>query len=142
MSERTLVIERVFEASPSQVFEAWTDTVQLREWYGPEGMACVVYENDVRPGGSYSLAMKSSDGDYRLSGTYEEVDPPNRLVMTWKWATSDEITRVTVEFQPQGEGTKLRLTHTGFSGADQASSHEQGWQSTLNDLGRYLQRVG
>ena len=136
--DKTLVIDRVFNAPPDRVFAAWTDTAQLAEWYGPEGMKAEIFANDLTVGGQYSLVMKSAEGEYHLSGEYEEIEPPRKLVFTWKWKTSDETTRVTIELRPQGDGTHLRLTHTGFPEAEQASSHNQGWSSSLNDLERYL----
>ena len=136
--DKTLVIDRVFTAPPDRVFAAWTDTAQLAEWYGPEGMKAEIFANDLTVGGQYSLVMKSAEGEYHLSGEYEEIEPPRKLVFTWKWKTSDETTRVTIELRPQGDGTHLRLTHTGFPEAEQTSSHNQGWSSSLNDLERYL----
>ena len=136
--DKTLVIDRVFNAPPDRVFAAWTDTAQLAEWYGPEGMKAEILANDLTVGGQYSLVMKSAEGEYHLSGEYEEIDPPRKLVFTWKWKTSDETTRVTIELRPEGDGTHLRLTHTGFAEAEQTSSHNQGWSSSLNDLERYL----
>lgn len=136
--DKTLVIDRVFNAPPDRVFAAWTDTAQLAEWYGPEGMKAEIFANDLTVGGQYSLVMKSAEGEYHLSGEYEEIDPPRKLVFTWKWKTSDETTRVTIELRPEGDGTHLRLTHTGFAEAEQTSSHNQGWSSSLNDLERYL----
>ena len=136
--DKTLVIDRVFTAPPDRVFAAWTDTAQLAEWYGPEGMKAEIFANDLTVGGQYSLVMKSAEGEYHLSGEYEEIEPPRKLVFTWKWKTSDETTRVTIELRPQGDGTHLRLTHTGFAEAEQTSSHNQGWSSSLNDLERYL----
>ena len=88
--------------------------------------------------GEYALVMRSSKGEYHLSGAYEEIDAPSRLVMTWKWKTSDLTTRVTIQLRPEGDGTHLRLSHIGFDEAEQASSHNQGWTSSLNDLERYL----
>ncbi len=136
--EKTLVIDRVLNASPERVFAAWTDTAQLAQWYGPEGMTCEVFENDVTPGGRYALVMRSAEGEYHLSGTYEKVDPPTTLAMTWKWKTSEEVTRVTIELRPEGNGTHMRVTHTGFAEDEQVSSHSDGWNSSLNELERYL----
>ena len=136
--EKTLVIDRVFNASPERVFAAWTETAQLAQWYGPEGMTAEIFSNDLRAGGQYALVMRSDEGEHHLNGTYEEIDPPRKLVMTWKWKTGEETTRVTIELRPEGDGTHLRLTHTGFAEAEQANSHNQGWSSSLNDLERYL----
>ena len=136
--EKTLVIDRVFNAPPERVFAAWTDTAQLAQWYGPEGMTCEVFENDVTPGGQYARVMRSAEGEYHLSGTYEVIESPTKLAMTWKWKTSDEVTRVTIELRPEGDGTHMRVTHTGFAEEEQVSSHNDGWASSLNELERYL----
>lgn len=135
---KTLVIDRVLDASPERVFAAWTDTAELARWYGPKSMKAEIFANDVTPGGRYELVMRSDQGEYFLSGVYEEIDPPRKLVMTWKWKTSEEITRVTIELNPEGDKTHLRLTHTGFAEAEQVTSHNHGWSSSLNDLARYL----
>jgi uncharacterized protein YndB with AHSA1/START domain len=82
--------------------------------------------------------MRSDEGEYHLSGVYEEIDPPKKLVMTWKWKTGEITSRVTIELRPDGGKTDLRLTHTGFAEAEDAKSHSQGWSSSSNDLERYL----
>jgi len=136
--DKILVIDRVFNASPERVFAAFTETAQLAQWYGPEGMTAEIFENDVTPGGRYELVMRSAEGEYHLSGAYEEIDPPNKLVMTWKWKTGEITSRVTIELNPEGNKTHLRLTHTGFAEASDAAAHNQGWTSSLNELERYL----
>lgn len=136
--DKTLVIDRVLNASPARVFAAFTETAQLAQWYGPEGMTTEVFENDVRPGGRYALVMRGGDGEYHLSGAYEEIDPPKKLVMTWKWKTGEITSRVLIELIPEGEKTHLRLTHSGFAEASDAAAHKQGWTSSMNELERYL----
>jgi uncharacterized protein YndB with AHSA1/START domain len=136
--DKILVIDRVFNASPERVFAAFTETAQLAQWYGPEGMTAEIFENDVTPGGRYELVMRSAEGEYHLSGAYEEIDPPSKLVMTWKWKTGEITSRVTIELNPEGEQTHLRLTHTGFAEASDAAAHNEGWTSSLNDLDKYL----
>ncbi len=36
-AERTLVIERVFDAPRALVFKAWTEPERLVRWWGPQG---------------------------------------------------------------------------------------------------------
>lgn len=48
--DKTLVIDRVLDASTERVFAAWTETAQLARWYGPEGMKAEILSNDVRSG--------------------------------------------------------------------------------------------
>ncbi len=136
--DKTLVIDRVFDASPDRVFAALTQTSQLVNWYGPEGMATEIFSNDLSPGGLYELVMRSDDDEYHLSGVYEEIDPPKKLRMTWKWKTGEITSRVAIELSAEGNKTHLHLTHDGFAEASDASAHHQGWTSTLNELERYL----
>jgi len=136
--DKRLVIDRVLTASPDRVFAAFTETSQLAQWYGPEGMTAEIFSNDLSPGGRYELVMRSDEGEYHLSGAYEEIDPSKKLVMTWKWKTGEITSRVTIELSPKGDKTHLRLTHGGFAEADDATAHHQGWTSSLNDLERYL----
>ena len=138
-AETTLVIDRVFNASPERVFAAWTDTAQIVQWYGPETMRTEVLSNDLSPGGRYEMVMRSTQGEeHHLSGAYEEIDPPNKLVMTWKWKASENTTRVMIELRPEGDNTHLRLTHTGFVDGDDRNNHNGGWSSSLNDLERHF----
>lgn len=136
--DKTLVIDRVFDASPDRVFAAFTETSQLTKWYGPEGMTTEIFSNEVSPGGRYELVMRSDEGEYHLSGAYEEIHPPNKLVLTWKWKTGEITSRVTIELSPESNKTHLHLTHRGFAEASDATAHHQGWTSTLNELDRYL----
>ena len=101
-------------------------------------MKAEVFENDVTIGGKYALVMRSDAGEHHLSGAYEEIEPPNKLVMTWKWKTGEITSRVTIELSPEGDATRLRLTHTGFAEASDAAAHNEGWTSSLNSLEQYL----
>src|SRR5262245_8894126 len=84
--ERTLVIERVFKASPERVFKAWTDPAVLATWWGPIGFTAAEYRLDVRKDGAWRTVMRAPDGSsHRVSGVYREIMPPTRLVFTWGW---------------------------------------------------------
>ncbi len=81
-------IVRTIEAPREQVFRAWTDPDELRRWWGPGEFRCPEAQVDLRPGGSYRLVMQPTAGDpFVLGGTYREVEPPARLVYTWRWET-------------------------------------------------------
>ena len=85
-----LVVEvvRTIEAPRAEVFRAWTDPDELRRWWGPGEFTCPDTQVDLRPGGSYRLVMQPTAGDPMvLTGTYREVEPPARLVYTWRWET-------------------------------------------------------
>ena len=49
--DQTLRMERVFAATPEQLFDAWTKADQLVRWWGPEGVTIPRHELDIREGG-------------------------------------------------------------------------------------------
>jgi uncharacterized protein YndB with AHSA1/START domain len=140
--EATLRLTRTFAAPRKKVFRAWTDPEELKKWWGPEGYATPTAEVDLRVGGKYRLGMmKLPKGDiFYLSGTYREVRPPERLVYTWVWEGSPELSEmlVTVEFRARGKETEIHVTHELFPTAKAREDHEKGWSSCLDRLAKAL----
>ena len=141
-ADRTLVIERVFKAEPDKVFKAWTDPAILVKWWGPEGLNVPDCEMDVRAGGGWRTTMVSPDGKgHTVSGVYREISPPKRLVMTWGWEEAGvrgHETVVELDFEPTSAGTRVRLVQSVFESTNSRDLHNQGWDSTFNDLDRVL----
>jgi uncharacterized protein YndB with AHSA1/START domain len=85
---RVLRLFRSFAAPRDRVFRAFTVPTQMVKWWGPKGFmvpACVL---DVRVGGAWHTVMRSPEGqDHIVSGVYQEITPPERLVFTWGWET-------------------------------------------------------
>jgi uncharacterized protein YndB with AHSA1/START domain len=82
-SDREIVLTRAFNAPRDLVFEAYTKAEHVRNWWGPRNSTKVLFEAEVRPGGSYRYVILSGDGDQvPFTGVYQEVTPPERLVYT------------------------------------------------------------
>jgi uncharacterized protein YndB with AHSA1/START domain len=140
---RTLVLEREFSASPERVFHALTRAEDIAAWFGPgDDIEIRNLAVDLRPGGSYRLEMHYPDGShYELTGTYVEIQPPTRLVMTWTWLNSDYAgieTLVTFELTSSDKGTHLQLTHENLDGIEARDAHEGGWSGSFERLERLL----
>ena len=86
-SDREIVITRVFDAPRRLVFEVWTRPEHLPHWMTGRGdWAMTVCEIDLRPGGSYRLGWSGPGGaEMEITGVYEEVAPPGRLVFVEAW---------------------------------------------------------
>lgn len=118
-------------ARPETVWEFLVDPQKAVRWMGLDAAL------DPRPGGGYRVEVLSGAV---ARGEFLEVEPPHRLVQTWGWEPGMGSTvapgATTVEFRlaADGDGTLLRLTHTGFPDADAAGSHDHGWE-------HYLQRL-
>ena len=128
-------IERVLPATIGRVYDAWTRADLLVQWYCPNPKLALLVQADVRTGGSYVVEM----GPHVVRGTYLEVEPPHRLVFSWKWdGTDDEPTRVEVELSEVPDGTRMLLSHTGFATAEDAANHRQGWEPEVHRLAELL----
>lgn len=136
-----LRMTRTLNATPERVFHAFTDTELLARWWGPEGCTASDPKVDLRVGGTYHLNMQQASGDLiHLSGTYQVVEPPHRLVFTWKWGgeNPDGETLVTLDFHNRDGSTELVLTHEGFSSDERRDRHNQGWSSSIDCLEQAL----
>jgi len=140
--ETALRLTRTFQAPREKVFRAWTDPEALKEWYGPAGWSAPSAEVDLRAGGGYRIAMKGPDGEeIRLSGTFREVRPPERLVYTWRWdhwEAGMQESLVTVELAGKGGSAEFTLTHERFPEKTLCDQHEMGWTWTLDCLAKHL----
>lgn len=138
----SLEVTRRIRADREAVFRAWTEPDAMREWFCPEGGFVEDAESDPVVGGRYRIAMRMPHGLSVATGVYREIDPPRRLVFTWRWEAGEGPkegeTLVTIELTARGAETELRLRHEGFATEDAREGHAQGWSSALVRLGASL----
>jgi uncharacterized protein YndB with AHSA1/START domain len=119
----TVRVERRYPHPVEKVWRAVTDPEHLGAWF-PSPV-----EVDLRAGGEMRFAAFA--GEAAASGTVEAVEAPHRLAFTWG---SD---RMTFDLAPDGDGTRLELTHT-FDDRAGAASFATGWETCLGGLRHVL----
>ena len=139
--DREIVIERTFDAPPQLVFDVWTQPEHVRRWWTP--LSCTEFvecEADVRPGGAYRYVTRYGDQEAAFSGTYDDVQPPTRLVYTQVFEPMAEYGAVvvTVTFEPRGDRTHV-VSHERYPSAEArtgalASGMETGLRETYEQL--------
>ena len=142
-TDRTsLEIKRVIKAPRDRVYAAWTDAVQLREWFGPENVQTRNFVAEARVGGKFRWDLTSSDGEkMTVRGEYRELQPDRKIVFTWQfeddedWEQRDSV--VTVELSDCDGGTEARLTHEQLPSEESRDRHTEGWNSVLDKLERF-----
>jgi uncharacterized protein YndB with AHSA1/START domain len=161
-ADRAFVISRVFDAPRALVFQAFTESERLAQWWGPKGFTLRVARLDLRPGGVFHYEMKSPDG-HSMWGkfVYREIVPPERITFvssfadeagnpvrhpmspTWPLETLSTVAffeengRTTLTFR----GVPINATeeeHKAFQ--DGKQSMEQGFGGTWDQLAAYLAR--
>ena len=149
LSERGLVMARVFNAPRELVFKVWTDPKHVIHWWGPTGFTNTIQEMDVRPGGKWKLIMHGPNGvDYPNVISYEEVVKPERLV----WSHGSDIPndpgefQVTVRFEDLGEKTRITMEMLFKSAAAREKVVKEhgaieGNKQTMDRLEAYLAKL-
>jgi len=146
LDQRTLFIERLFDAPRDLVFKAWTDPEHMAQWWGPKGFASTVQKFEFRPGGAYLIHMRSPQGtDHWSQGIYQEIVSPEKLVMAGSWVDAQgnpttPQTVLTVTFEDISGKTRLTL-HQIFESESARNAHRGGWTSSLERLAEHLSSI-
>lgn len=141
----TIVIERVFHATPKQVFAAWADPAAKRQWFGcHEGWEQIEYRSDFRVGGSeINRARPPGEPEHIYDARYEDIIEDARIVVSYSMTLG--INRIsaslaTIEFFPEEEKTRMVFTEqlAVLDSKYPAAGRLEGWQEILNTLARHL----
>lgn len=128
--------ERMIKKPASEVFRAIKDGRLFHNCSADSGEMKI----DFRVGGKYQLTFKS----YGITnwGEFLEIIPDRKIVFSWCESFEEPRTpntKVTIELFPDGNNTRLKLVHTGFSSKEIRDSHEEGWNGGINDLSEEMQ---
>jgi uncharacterized protein YndB with AHSA1/START domain len=130
------VFETYIKTTPERLWEAITDP-EMRAKYS----FGVQTDSDWTNGSSYKSSVPSVIDI--AEGENTEVDPPRRLVQTFRALWSDEVksagtSRVTWEIEPVGSSCRLRVTHDQLA-EDANSELYGGWMMILSGLKTLLE---
>jgi uncharacterized protein YndB with AHSA1/START domain len=142
IGDKTLRIERTYQAPAEAVFAAWTNPEVIRRWWQAEvGWETSHAEVDLQVGGVVRVVMRDPerDAEHGGGGRYTEIDPPRRLAFTWLWDGDSRRTLLEIDFEESGGATTVRFTHSGLWDEEAVRSHEGGWGRILDNLGRALE---
>lgn len=125
VSDRELVVTRLFDAPARLVFEAWTTPELFRRWWTPKslGMTFLACEMDARTGGSYRLEFghPCSEQPMAFYGRYLEVTPYTKVVWTNEEGGGEgAVTTVTFEERDGQTRVVMRDLHPSKEAADEA----------------------
>ncbi len=116
--------DRVYDAPIDQVWKAWTECDQLKQWWGPNGVAIPECELELRVGGKFYIVMEAGEAMGSYKGTkwpmlahFTAVEPKKRLTYTAKaWTEGknqneetqiDQITDII--FSEENGKTRIKL---------------------------------
>jgi uncharacterized protein YndB with AHSA1/START domain len=137
-----LRLERLYDAAPEVVFDAFTDPDAQKELYADAPDWIVEAECDLRVGGRWTITFGPPGGPpARETNMFEVVERPRRLVYASTMTMPDGSnvdTRMQVIFQEEGGRTRLTIVQSGFPTPGLRDGFAGGWAGILNGLGRVV----
>lgn len=144
-------IERTFEASPEQVFRAWSDEEARVRWFVEgDGFRRGEYRHAFRVGGQessgFSADVMGKVSCFRNDTAYFDIVANARVVFAYSMSRDGvcfSVSLATVEIRPEDKGARLIFTEQAafFDGADGPEMRQQGWRTLLNSLAKEIARA-
>lgn len=140
----TMTLERFYQAPIERVFSQFADPVARARWSAPANDVLIYDETDFREGGRDLFRCgPKNDPKFRGQTSYHLI-VPNRRIVSSETVDMDgqrlAVSLTTLEFEPAGEGTNLRVTvqMVSLAGAGMITGHEAGNKNALENLSRHL----
>jgi uncharacterized protein YndB with AHSA1/START domain len=149
LTHASFVVERFYEASPSRVFAAFAEPAARRRWYvEADGWTIHAYVPPavLKPGATEHSRFSPPGADVVLTNdtVYLEVEEGARLIFAYAMtlnATPLSSSLATVEFQPEGKGTRMIFTEQGAYHDGNVAGREEGSRELMESLARELARA-
>jgi uncharacterized protein YndB with AHSA1/START domain len=149
VNHATFSIDRVYDATPARVFNAFEDTAAKKRWFAQgddESWQIESFETDFRVGGFERSRFRYAGGPLISNDTvYLDIARNARIIIAYTMAAEGEIfssSMSTIEFKPHGAGTQLIYTEQGVYLGDpgQVAGREHGTRGLFETLAKELAR--
>jgi uncharacterized protein YndB with AHSA1/START domain len=122
------VVEREMASSPHAIFLAWTE--QFDRWFAAPGTVLMKPAVDA----PFFFETHYAGKRHPHYGRFLRLKADRLVELTWLTGTDGTEgaeTVVTVEITPQGAGSSVRLTHSGFASEESMKRHNKAWVEVL-----------
>jgi len=135
-----IVMERTLDAPVGRVWTALTDVNEMRQWYFD------LKEFKPEIGFEFEFVVEHEGNNYHHLCKVTEVIPQKKIAYTWRYEGEPGDSLVTFEIFPEGDKTRLKLTHSGIETFPKTPSYarknfEAGWTQIIgSELKQFVER--
>ena len=113
VGELAVRLDTLIEAPPDRVWRALARQEAWRHWFNAKTQL------EPRLGGSFRVEGSHRGTPYVFVGEVVAFDPPREIAVTWipvgtDWPFPDLHSIVRFTCEPEGSGTRVRVSHEGF----------------------------
>lgn len=142
MEAKPFVIERTFNAPVERVWDAITNRDKMEQWY--------FKLKEFRPEVGFEFRFDGGPPErvYHHICQVTEVVPGKKLTHTWRYDGEPGLSWVSWELFPEGEGTRVKLTHIGLESFPATpdfarANFEKGWTAIVGtSLKDFVEKQG
>jgi uncharacterized protein YndB with AHSA1/START domain len=153
-----MTLSRTVNAPLELVWNAWSDSALIKQWWGPEGFTAPVTEMDFREAGVSLVCMRAPEGfEIYNTWTYKKIRPMHSIEFVQHFVDKErnklkpadiglppgipfEVPHV-IGFKDLGnDQTEISIAEYGYTSAETAEISKGGMTSVLNKLAATLER--
>jgi uncharacterized protein YndB with AHSA1/START domain len=136
-SAQVVRIERTFDATAEDVFDAWTSPEVIRRWFKPaQGWQEPSAEVDLRVGGTIRVVMRTPEGEpVEAGGEFTLIERPHRLAFTWTFDDDPSNQQmIELEFTERDGATSVLFVNSNISEEKRRDQQYDGWSTCLDNM--------
>lgn len=127
------VIERIYDAPAERVWQAITDNAKMKQWYFQ------LEDFKAEVGFAFEFTAENEGVKYVHECVVTSVELERTLAYSWRYKDYPGDSIVTFELFPEGDKTKIRLTHEGLESFPdlrdfKRESFAAGWNDIIGNI--------
>ena len=143
LNNRTLTIEKKFNAPLQLVWNAWSQPEHIGQWWGPKGMETKVIEHEFKVGGHWKYVMQMPNGgEFITEGIYSQIVEHEKIVSSADFKPMTEGVEIQALFEADGDKTKFtfNVVHptAAYCKQQEQMGFYNGWRSTFDRLDEFV----
>ena len=134
-----ITIETLVKASRNKVWETWNNPEDIKKWNAASDDWHTPHSTvDLREGGKFTARMEAKDGSmgFDFEGVYTRVVPQEAIEYRM-----EDGREVQIEFIERPDGVLVKETFDAET-ENEPEMQRAGWQSILDNFGRYVEAKG
>jgi len=143
MSENSVTLHRVFNASVKKVFRAFSETNAYSWWVPPYGYLCDISQMEFRVGGKFKMSFINftTGSSNSFGGEFLEIKPDEFIKYNDKFDDPNLSGNIitSVWLKEVSCGTELKILQEGIPSVIPLEMCYLGWQDSLEKLKKLVE---